>query len=191
MESASSGEERPNSFRLSCFQKSSTYQIQVEYKTHDGKKKKSKLLTSGFWGLARHLNYVFELLLALSWRYLLVVCLLLTDYFQPSFAWPWNTSLCLLWVPIDPTSSQVSWNLCDPCKRYLCRVFRDEEKCSGKYGAGWKTYCEQVQRIIARAWKQIWILSFNSMAGKINYFDDQLYHIFSLLVSRKTISGSL
>ena len=47
----------------------SMYLIQVEYKTHDGKKKKSKLLTSGFWGLARHLNYVFELLLALSWRY--------------------------------------------------------------------------------------------------------------------------
>ena len=47
--------------------------IQVEYNTHDGKKKKSKLLTSGFWGLARHLNYVFELLLALSWRYLLIV----------------------------------------------------------------------------------------------------------------------
>ena len=76
MESASSGEERPSSFRLSSFQKvplDLTHMIQVEYKTHDGKKKKSKLLTSGFWGLARHLNYVFELLLALSWRYLLVV----------------------------------------------------------------------------------------------------------------------
>ena len=77
--------------------------------------------------------------------------LLLTNYFQPSFTWPWDPSLCLLWVPIDPTSSQVSWNLCDPCKPYLSRVFRDEEKCSGKYGAGWKTYCEQVQRIVARA----------------------------------------
>merc|ERR1712109_377799 len=41
--------------------------IQVEYKTHDGKKKKSKLLTSGFWGMSRHMNYVFELMLALSW----------------------------------------------------------------------------------------------------------------------------
>ena len=58
--------------QVELLSKSSTYLIQVEYKTHDGKKKKSKLLTSGFWGLARHLNYVFELLLALSWRYLLI-----------------------------------------------------------------------------------------------------------------------
>ena len=41
--------------------------IPVEYTSHDGKTKKSKLLISGFWGLSRHMNYVFELLLALSW----------------------------------------------------------------------------------------------------------------------------
>ena len=28
----------------------------------------NSFLFSGFWGLARHRNYVFELLLALSWR---------------------------------------------------------------------------------------------------------------------------
>ena len=72
MESASSGEERPSLFRLSSFKKDPFDLVQVEYKTHEGKKKKSKLLTSGFWGLARHLNYVFELLLALSWRDLLI-----------------------------------------------------------------------------------------------------------------------
>ena len=73
MESASSGGERPSLFRFRleiCDIISLSFQLRlkVEYKTHDGKKKKSKLLTSGFWGLARHLNYVFELLLALSWR---------------------------------------------------------------------------------------------------------------------------
>ena len=75
MESASSGGERPSLFRFrlleicDIFSLSFQLCIKVEYKSHDGKKKKSKLLTSGFWGLARHLNYVFELLLALSWRY--------------------------------------------------------------------------------------------------------------------------
>ncbi len=40
---------------------------EVEYKDHTGKVKKSKLLLSGFWGLARHMNYVFEMMLATSW----------------------------------------------------------------------------------------------------------------------------
>jgi len=89
--------------------------VQVEYKTHDGKKKKSKLLTSGFWGLARHLNYVFELLLALSWS--------LPSLGHGILPFAYFGFLLILLVH---------------------RVFRDEEKCSGKYGAGWKTYCEQV-----------------------------------------------
>ena len=58
-----------DSWRFATYSLSFQLRLKVEYKTHDGKKKKSKLLTSGFWGLARHLNYVFELLLALSWRY--------------------------------------------------------------------------------------------------------------------------
>ena len=58
-----------DSWRFATYSLSFQLCLKVEYKTHDGKKKKSKLLTSGFWGLARHLNYVFELLLALSWRW--------------------------------------------------------------------------------------------------------------------------
>ena len=37
------------------------------YQDSTGKPRKTKLLLSGFWGLARHTNYVFELLLALTW----------------------------------------------------------------------------------------------------------------------------
>ena len=57
----------------------------MEYIASDGKKRKSKLLIrfkylstcinllkpdltfSGFWGVSRHMNYVFELMLAFSW----------------------------------------------------------------------------------------------------------------------------
>jgi len=41
--------------------------LKVEYKGTDGKVKQSKLLTSGFWGKARHMNYFFEINIALSW----------------------------------------------------------------------------------------------------------------------------
>ena len=142
--------------------------IQVEYKTHDGKKKKSKLLTSGFWGLARHLNYVFELLLALSWRWPLdfekpnIFSLIKRPFglggqndssvcpslicFQSPLAWPWNSAFCVLRLPTDLTCPQVSILESNWSKAYVFRVFRDEEKCSGKYGDGWKTYCEQVEQ---------------------------------------------
>lgn len=36
--------------------------VETVYKTNQGVEKKSALLTSGFWGLARHDNYTFELL---------------------------------------------------------------------------------------------------------------------------------
>lgn len=90
--------------------------VPVEYIASDGKKKKSKLLVSGFWGLSRHMNYVFELMLALSWSgpalgYGVV----------PFFYW-WFLLILL-----------------------VHRTFRDEEKCSAKYGPGWAEYCSQVR----------------------------------------------
>ena len=39
----------------------------VVYEDSTGKPRKSRLLLSGFWGVVRHANYVFELLLALAW----------------------------------------------------------------------------------------------------------------------------
>ena len=40
---------------------------EVKEKVEDGIKVLIPI-SSGFWGVARHLNYVFELMLALSWR---------------------------------------------------------------------------------------------------------------------------
>ena len=39
----------------------------VSYTGSDGKLKKSQLLTSGFWGMARHMNYFAEQNIALSY----------------------------------------------------------------------------------------------------------------------------
>ena len=87
----------------------------VEYKTHEGKIRKSRLLLSGFWGLSRHMNYVFEIMLAFSWS-LPAIHYGITPFFYVIF-------LIILLVH---------------------RTFRDEEKCSNKYGKGWETYCEKV-----------------------------------------------
>lgn len=40
--------------------------LPVKYE-REGKMVDSKLLLSGFWGVTRHMNYTFELLLAFSW----------------------------------------------------------------------------------------------------------------------------
>lgn len=88
--------------------------IEAEYNTTAGPKR-SKLLTSGFWGVARHLNYTFELLLALTW------CLPGLGY---SF-WPFLYVIFLTVLLVH-------------------RVFRDEEKCRDKYGPTWDKYCREV-----------------------------------------------
>jgi len=89
--------------------------IPVEYKTHDGKTKKSKLLISGFWGLSRHMNYVFELILALSWS-------------LPALGYGFFPFLYFGFLVI----------------LLVHRTFRDDEKCLAKYGEGWKEYCKHV-----------------------------------------------
>ncbi|KAK7069220.1 7-dehydrocholesterol reductase [Halocaridina rubra] len=93
--------------------KPATY-IQASYKSVTGTKT-SKLLTSGFWGTARHLNYFFEILAAFSW------CL-------PGLGhgiWPFLYAIFLTVLLIH-------------------RVFRDEEKCKVKYGNTWDIYCQAV-----------------------------------------------
>lgn len=88
--------------------------IEAQYTSAAGPKQ-SKLLTSGFWGCARHLNYTFELMLALAW------CL-------PGLGhgiWPFLYVIFLTILLVH-------------------RVFRDEEKCRDKYGAAWDKYCREV-----------------------------------------------
>ncbi|KAA0188936.1 hypothetical protein HAZT_HAZT007002 [Hyalella azteca] len=89
--------------------------IKATYVTPANEKRTSLLLTSGCWGLARHLNYVFELLLTLSWS-LVGIGRGLGPFLYFFF-------LTILLVH---------------------RIFRDEEKCKAKYGRYWDQYCEAV-----------------------------------------------
>lgn len=89
--------------------------VRAEYTTGDGVKRKSLLLASGWWGISRHINYVFELTLALCWSlpagssgiaayiYFIFLTILLTD-----------------------------------------RAYRDELRCSDKYGQAYDMYCKIV-----------------------------------------------
>jgi delta14-sterol reductase len=95
-----------------------------EFKTH-GKKAViwgsavetigGKLLCSGWWGLARHSNYLGDILLAVS------------------FAMPCGLSSVVGWLyPIYLTALLID------------RERRDERRCAAKYGVTWKAYCKRV-----------------------------------------------
>jgi protein-S-isoprenylcysteine O-methyltransferase Ste14 len=79
-------------------------------------KRGTKLLTSGWWGLARHTNYFGDLTMALAWclpcGFSHVAAYFYFIYFAP--------------LLID-------------------RERRDHRECAKKYGDDWKTYCEKVK----------------------------------------------
>jgi len=73
------------------------------------------LLTSGWWGIARHVNYLGDLLMGLAW------CLpCLFDHVVPYFYIIYFTILL------------------------VHRERRDDAKCRAKYGADWDAYCGKV-----------------------------------------------
>ena len=74
------------------------------------------LLTSGFWGIARHMNYLGDWLMAFAWS---LTCLFgsVVPYFYPLFL------VGLL----------------------VTRERRDDRWCREKYGADWDRYCQQVR----------------------------------------------
>lgn len=76
----------------------------------------SRLLTSGFWGLARHMNYLGDWMIALSWG-LLCGFGSIIPYFYPI----WFALLLLL------------------------RERRDDRWCAQKYGADWDRYRQEVR----------------------------------------------
>lgn len=78
-------------------------------------KKTSNLLISGCWGLARHLNYTFEIMAAFLWCF--------SGWGHG--VWPFLYAIFLVGLLVH-------------------RVFRDEEKCSTKYGHYWNDYCKRV-----------------------------------------------
>lgn len=87
----------------------------AEYTTEQGVKKQNILLSSGWWGIARHFHYLPEIAGAFFWS---VPALFLSPipYFYVVFL-----SLLL-----------------------LDRAFRDDARCAKKYGEYWERYCDLV-----------------------------------------------
>lgn len=98
--------------------------ITCSYATQDGNVRQSRLLTSGWWGLARHMNYTGDLILSFAYS---LACG--TTYLFPYF---YFIFLFILLVH---------------------RCLRDEDRCRNKYGSHWNKYCEQVKyRLIPGIW---------------------------------------
>jgi len=76
----------------------------------------SRLLTSGFWGIARHLNYLGDLMMGLAWC---LVCGF--DHLLPYFYIIYFTILL------------------------VHRERRDHVTCAQKYGGDWNDYCGKVR----------------------------------------------
>lgn len=89
--------------------------VLARYVTTEGDKKQTILLASGWWGIARHFHYIPELAGTFFWS-----VPALFDNFAPYFY------LCFLTVLL------------------FDRAFRDDKRCSAKYGHDWKKYCELV-----------------------------------------------
>jgi len=89
--------------------------IKAEYTTDDGTVKSSLLLVSGYWAWARHFHYLPEILAALCWTLPAGLTHLL----------PYSYIIYLSCLLID-------------------RSFRDEVRCSNKYGKYWEEYCRRV-----------------------------------------------
>jgi len=89
----------------------------VDRHTGQETEKTSLLLASGFWGIARHLQYLFELTAAWSWCFL---------------ANPMVNGVLPLWY-----AAFLTWLLVDRAKR-------DSKKCHLKYGKYYEEYCALV-----------------------------------------------
>ncbi|KAK4534333.1 hypothetical protein CDCA_CDCA01G0358 [Cyanidium caldarium] len=79
-----------------------------------------RILASGWWGLARHMNYTGDLLLALSFS--------LPCIGGPGGAWAFFYFFYLLILLIH-------------------RSKRDDERCARKYGKSWAEYCRAVPQV--------------------------------------------
>ncbi|KAJ1988546.1 hypothetical protein H4R33_002392 [Dimargaris cristalligena] len=89
--------------------------IRAAYSTSDGKQHTSILLTSGFWGISRHFNYVGDLLMCFAFC---AACGF--DYLLPHFYFIYMTILL------------------------VHRIQRDGARCTAKYGPYWDEYCRRV-----------------------------------------------
>ncbi|CAL8128731.1 unnamed protein product [Orchesella dallaii] len=94
--------------------------IPVQLSTFEGKQKQTQLLISGWWGMARKMNYTFELVAIIMWS-------------LPGFQYGLWYASYFLFVFVF----------------MIHRIkYRDEIKCSKKYGLGWDEYCKKVPYIL-------------------------------------------
>ena len=77
------------------------------------------LLTSGWWGLARHMHYVPEIMASFFWT--------LPALFENFIPWFYVIYLTIL---------------------LMDRLFRDQTRCKAKYGKYWDQYCQAVPYMI-------------------------------------------
>nr|POE88076.1 delta(14)-sterol reductase [Quercus suber] len=101
----------------------------------------SRLLTSGWWGTARHINYLGDWVM--SWAY----CL-------PTLAAGYRLTPSLLHPGSRLVTTDGIAGYAIPITYFYMLYFavllihrerRDEQKCKRKYGADWDTYCKQVK----------------------------------------------
>jgi 7-dehydrocholesterol reductase len=98
--------------------------ITCSYVTQDGTVRQNRLLASGWWGVARHMNYTGDLILSL--------CYSLACGFDYMFPYFYFLFLSVLLVH---------------------RCLRDEDRCRHKYGNYWREYCDRVPyRLIPKVW---------------------------------------
>jgi 7-dehydrocholesterol reductase len=90
--------------------------VEAYYTTSDGQAHQSNLLTSGFWGMARHLNYLGDLCLSFAY----CACCGF-NHFLPYVYFLYMTVLLMY------------------------RVERDHGRLKEKYGAKWDEYCKVVR----------------------------------------------
>ncbi|KAK1858773.1 hypothetical protein I4F81_001374 [Pyropia yezoensis] len=89
--------------------------VHAKYVTGDGRHHNNILLASGWWGQARHVNYLSELMLALAWT--------LPAGFDHCTPYVYVAFLTVLLVD---------------------RAERDDLRCRTKYGSYWSDYCARV-----------------------------------------------
>ena len=94
--------------------KPATY-IRAQYKTSDGVERESLLLCSGWWAVARHANYIGDLILSFS------MCA--TCGFTHILPWTYGIFMTAILVH---------------------RCHRDEKRCKEKYGKTFQDYCKRV-----------------------------------------------
>lgn len=98
--------------------------VPATYSTADGVVHETRLLTSGWWGIARHANYVGDLLMAVAFS--------LTCGFTHLLPYGYAIFLAILLVH---------------------RTYRDDRRCRVKYGPAWDAYCTRVPyRLVPGVW---------------------------------------